>query len=392
MVGRQHAAIEAYGKAVPPWRKVKLEALQANTLNNQAFALSNVGYFDRAKRLAEDALEIRKQFGNRSAIGLSLNTQALIEMQDGDLHRAEALSKLALGQFKDSGDQRGIALARLALAEIRRRPVTEELLFTVQTEKRLKQAIQDAEAASRGFEKIHEQVRQVEALIQLGCVYRDFMYMRRKLPGPETIEDLLANAEDAFLKARILAGDNNLLTLDAWVREAWMYYYLAGKYEWIDKSENSEPARDALGKVEECLTAADKWIDAHFLSHRITTLNKPPRRENSVFDVLTQMAKIELLRGQMACNRFENRRSKEELCKAAKHYTLCLEYNHYANPGISFRAMRRAKDRIYARFKKFNASEWQLVYETVSKTEKVYELTPGGSAMRGFLDQNFGLQ
>ena len=240
MVGRQHAAIDSYGKAVPLWRKVKLEAAQANTLNNQAFALSNVGNFDRAKRLAKDALEIRERLGNRSAIGLSLNARALIEMQHGDLHHAETLSKLALGHFKDSGDQRGIALAQVALAEIRRRQATEgERLPAAAAEKLLKQAISRCEEPrAKGFEEINEQVRQVDALIQLGCAYRDLMYLYREHPGKQTVEELAGlGQKDIRGSTEIGQAKKDLQTLDAWVREAWTNYYLASYYRRIAKVE-----------------------------------------------------------------------------------------------------------------------------------------------------------
>ena len=115
--------------------------------------------------------------------------------------------------------------------------------------------------------------------------------------------------------------------------------------------------------------------------------------------MLTQIAKIELLKGQMAFNRFENCRNEtpgecaeadNAISEGVGYYTLSLEYDDIASPGFNFRDMRRAKDRIYERLKKLNASEWQIVYDAVSRSEIDYKLTPEKSAMSRFLKQNFG--
>ena len=114
---------------------------------------------------------------------------------------------------------------------------------------------------------------------------------------------------------------------------------------------------------------------------------------------LTQLAKIELLKGQMAFNRFENCRAEipgdcidadNAVCEGVEYYTLSMEYDDIASPGFNFRDMRRAKDRIYERLKKLNASEWQLVYKAVWQAETEYRLKPGKSAMSRFLRRNFG--
>ncbi len=308
-VGRQHAAIGAYGEAVRLWKIVELEAARATTLNNQAFALSNIGNFDRAKRLAEEALEIQERLGNRPAIGLGLNTSALIEMQDGDLDQALRLSKQALRKFKDAGDQRGIALAQIASAEILRRQATERKQLPAATaEGSLRQAISKAKTASRGFEKIKEQVRQVDALIQLGCAYRDLMYLYREYSGEQTVEELAGLATRAFEAARKLANEGSFQMLDAWVREAWMNYYLASYYRLMSRNPNLAHAADALAQVDACLDEANQLVGHYFPDYRITRDKgwEPRGPEMIALPVLMQIAKIELLNGQMAFNRFEN--------------------------------------------------------------------------------------
>jgi len=403
MVGRQHAAIKAYNKAVPLWLKVGLDAARATTLNNQAFALSNVGNFDRADRKSKEAIKIQERLGNRSAIGLSQNARALILMQHSDLRDAEDLSKTALRQFRDSGDRRGLALARVALAEIRRRRATEEeRLPATKAVKLLKQAIKDAKAAIKGFADIDEQVRQVEALIQLGCAYRDLMYVYRMYPGEQSVEELTDLARRTFNEARRLAAGDSLQTLDAWVREAWTNYYLASYYRRLAQDRNFELADDAISKVNACLDAANGLIDAYYPHYRITRKQGRLARqeEEIVIPALVQIAKIELLNGQMAFNRFENCRveiagecpeADIAIREGVGHYTLSMEYDDIASPGFNFRDIRRAKERISERLEKLNASEWQLVYEAVSATEEAYQLPLGKSAMSRFLELNFGL-
>ena len=402
MVGRQHAAIESYIRAVPLWRKINLEAQQANTLNNLAFALSNVGNFDRASRLAKDALEIRERLGNRSAIGLSLNTRALIEMQHGDLHQAQTFSTLALQHFQDTDNERGLALAKTALAEIRRRIATEgEDARVSDAEALLRHALADARGASDGFVRTGERVRNVDALIQLGCTYRDLMYVGRGHLARADVEELTRSARETFSQAWALAGDAGLQSLDVWVREAWTDYYLASYYRRIGQDRDEALAEEALARACASITAVSKLIQEHYPGYELTKIGGRTLRasEQVIMPVLTQLAKIELLKGQMDFNRYENCRAAnrgdcsevgDAIREGIEHYTLSLEYDDIASPGFNFRDMRRAKDRIYERLKKLNVAEWQSVYQAVEETERAYGLEIGRSAMSRFIEQNFG--
>ena len=98
--GRYHGAIGAYIKALPLWRAVKIEAEQANTLNNLAFAHAEIGDFGPARRQAQDALELRRKSGSWPQIGLSLNTLAQIAIREGLFVTARRYAEQAEALFR----------------------------------------------------------------------------------------------------------------------------------------------------------------------------------------------------------------------------------------------------------------------------------------------------
>ena len=125
-------------------------------------------------------------------------------------------------------------------------------------------------AAIESFEEINEQVRQVDALIQLGCAYRDLMYLYREHPG-QTDSGGVGGVlpEKHSMKHEDRQAKNDLQTLDAWVREAWTNYYLASYYRRIARDRNLALAEDAISQVYACLDEGNKLIDAHYPDYRI---------------------------------------------------------------------------------------------------------------------------
>ncbi len=100
-------AADWYGRAVTLWRQLEdeeeddlrrmaLRAQHANTLNNLAWALAELGHFDRALRMAEDALEMRQALGPAAPVAFSLNTLGMIETRADQPHRARVHCRRAL--------------------------------------------------------------------------------------------------------------------------------------------------------------------------------------------------------------------------------------------------------------------------------------------------------
>ena len=73
-----------------------------------------------------------------------------------------------------------------------------------------------------------EPSRRIEALIELGCGYRDWMKLRRRYQSDrDSVERLAQDSRNALEGAERLADKHNLLDLrlDALINEAWLDYY-----------------------------------------------------------------------------------------------------------------------------------------------------------------------
>ncbi|MEM3554744.1 MAG: tetratricopeptide repeat protein, partial [Candidatus Micrarchaeaceae archaeon] len=245
-LGHFHWAEEAYRKAVDLWRRledeeedglrrVALRAQHANTLNNLSWALAELGRLRQATTVCTDALEMRQALGPRAPVAFSLNTLGLILIRDDKPHRARTHCSHALAIFRDLDQPRGVGLASLALAEaLRRMSDVEHLYSPEEIAGFLRQAADHANDAVEIFEKVvPERPRLVEALIERGCVYRFWAWLRPKYePAPERedpdVGELFRRAEEDLRRAMDLAGEElPFRHLDAHVNLAWLYYYVA---------------------------------------------------------------------------------------------------------------------------------------------------------------------
>ncbi|GAB4534959.1 MAG: hypothetical protein Kow0063_18620 [Anaerolineae bacterium] len=404
--GRYYGAATAYEKALPLWRATKIEIEQANTLNNRAFALSEIGQIEAAWQQAWDGLELRERLGPRSPVGLSLNTLAHIKVQELDLDGALLFAERALTLFDRLGSERGRGLALKELAEAERRISDLAPHFPVETAGWLAKAAGHAKEAECIFrEKIKEPSRLVEALIEVGCAYRDWAKFRRvhpnlvaeeeKKPGSHaySVQELAERSQQALLEAADLAKQQGILyrQVDALVNLGWLRYYT----ELYAGAPGFDQAQASLEK--EVLTQVRQAIPG---SYRITerrtgTLGEMQGglptllSQRIISSFLVQLGKLELLYGQIAFNRFlqSGNQDIDALKEATEHYTLSLAYDTLFSDQI-FRDMRRGMDRMYERMKLLNPRELGVVYDTVLSVEEKYGL--GESRMRKFLRESFG--
>ncbi len=188
----------------------------STTLNNLAFAQAEVGRLDVAKRLAETALALREEAGPRSPFGLSLNTMAHIAIRGNFLITAREYAERACSLFQLLGEQRGEGLAKTALAEALRR--WGEQKGKIES---LQEAIRVAGEAVETFESLPAMDRVVEALIELGCAYRDLAKVVR---GPlrrdqerdtsritETVKENARKGQQALRRAADIAKSRGIL-------------------------------------------------------------------------------------------------------------------------------------------------------------------------------------
>lgn len=393
--GRYLGAIHHYEQARSMWRKVKIEGEQANTLTNLAFALAMIGEFGDAWRQGLDARDLRLVVGAPAFVGMALTALARIAIEENALDDSLRYLQQALPLFTEMQYARGLGLALIAQAETKRRMSTWMDYYPGQTAEQLAQAAQDAEQAIKIFEQIVEPARTVEALIEKGCAYRDWVkFLREKSAWVKDDErgsvpvwsPQLAKSCEAFEEAQRVAEKYNLhyLRADALVNLAWLYYYAGQESDTLQSLERAGsiiPQEYRIKPYQQDLGDPSSPDDE----------KEKEREKEAIIPFLTQLGKMELLRGQIAFNRYAQSRDtsvrREAIKDAIRHYTLAMAYDTQFRTQ-EFRDLRRAKDRMYERLKVLNAEEMRLVYDTVEEVQREFHLDP--SAMRAFLKRNFG--
>lgn len=395
MQGRHYGALKAYERALPLWKATGIRIEQANTLNNRAFALAEVGGFETAWQLAWDGLELRKGFGLREPVIFSLNTLAHIRIRSGDLRGAINLAKGAVEVFNLLDHKRGMGMALIAQAEAERRISDWSTHFPHESAGQLEMAAQHAEQAAQIFkEEVSEPERLAEALLEVGCAYRDWAKLRRdyteqylsegeKEKGAYSVEELVEKSKRAFVEAAEVTEREGIAHrhVDALVNRAWLRYYT--ELHTDVEAPDFEKARKSLEKE---LAQIEKRVPS---GYRITEERGRPEinREGAIVPLLIQLGKLEILRGQIAVNYFRITGDENALKEAVEHYTLSLAYDTLLSDDV-FRDMRRGMDRMYERLKELSISEMRTVYDTVEDVERRYRL--GHSQMSEFLQESFG--
>jgi len=71
-----------------------------------------------ARRNFQTAMELRTTLGDRRGVSVAINNMALLELDDGDLERAQGLFEQALAIKRELGEQRSIAIGLANLADV----------------------------------------------------------------------------------------------------------------------------------------------------------------------------------------------------------------------------------------------------------------------------------
>lgn len=385
---RYRQAIECYTAALPEWRALKNETEHANTLNNLAWALAEMGEFDQALRYAQDGLELRQNLGPRYPIALSLNTLGLIQVRNDQADRALENCEQALIFFQNLQHRRGVGLACIALAEAQRRmtraPGLRDPLRNIDL---LRKAERYAREALDVFPRdVAETPRLIEALIELGCVYREWARLRPTYQSNEdgSREELAERGQHALRQAAQKA--HGVLThqeVNALVNLAWLRYYI----------QDLEGARQIID--DQVFEIAEEYRTLEG-----PRLSRPP--DPNAF-IWVQLGKSQLLLGQIAFDRYQElnqqrrrsgaevERAEDFLRQAARHYTFSVAYDGlFAD---DFRDLRAGLDAIYRNLKKLNSRELQSVYQTVKQTTHDFDLDQDGPGrMQVFVEKSFGLR
>ncbi len=381
-LGWFHQAREKYVTAVEQWRlleqsekislrQLALRAQHANTLNNLAWALAELGSLRQAQTLCGDALEMRQRLGSQAPVAFSLNTLGLILLRDDKPHRARVQCERALGIFRDLDQPRGIGLASIALAEaLRRMSDVENLYAPEEIADLLRRATIHATDAVHIFrDVVSEKVRLIEALIERGCVFRFWAWLSPQYerdPEQDPDQETLARLSEQDLRqAMELAGEKLVFRrLDAHVNLAWLYYYLA-RFDLFAYSMAEEEAREAIASVPEAYQRNEQG--------GLPNPQDPDLPHRFYWSLL---GKAYMVLGQIAIQQLEEGRwqvdPEDTIKKAGYHYTVALAYEElFAH---DYRDIRRAMHRIYGRAKRRNQQELQWLYEGMDQAAQEFKL------------------
>ncbi|MBI3167645.1 MAG: hypothetical protein HYZ22_04155 [Chloroflexi bacterium] len=362
MQGEFGRATKWYLMSVPLWRELKFEVMAALTLNDLSWAEAEEGDFDIALSHCKDALNLRRQLGKPYLIGLSLNTMGLIEIRYGKPETAQFHCEQALEIFRRQEEARGIGLACLALAESLRRTTNTDL-FVYDEKKKfeyLTRAVELAEEAASIFtEKVKkEPLRLVEAYIELGCVYREWIHSLPK-DRPERIHHI-GLSRIAYEKAVKVARETGYeyRAIDALVNMAWLYYY-AGDFE----------------KARGILT---KNVRNHIGDEYLFTKEHGVVREMLNPWHWVQLGKANVLLGAMFFDEYLNTSkdsplAKQKLQQAAHNWTLSIAYNTLYSE--DFRDFKKGRENIYKRLSTLNSQEMKWVRESMERTHDEYHIS-----------------
>ncbi|OQY31378.1 MAG: hypothetical protein B6I38_05900 [Anaerolineaceae bacterium 4572_5.1] len=408
-------AAEAYAESLKFLRDTRYWSQQATARNNLARVLAERGLITRAVRIAQDGLKIRRgRIGSEAQIAYSHNTLALIYNKGRNSEKAWPQAALAMLYFRELQNTRGLGMSLLQLSEALRRLAGDSSPLQIDPPEAIFDiALRAVSEAAEIFSEGKEVIRQIEADIELGCVYRDYLrYLQKQTPLSDRhkrrIEQYGNRAVAALKRASETAkGKFSLLEFDALDDLAWTYYYIERSK---DKENNRQTQGDAQ-KVIDSILSRDDLIPRKIRFQKEEKPTWPHADESQVFAL---MGKIYTLQGRMAIERFKKRgediiakyddkeegrkavhndpEATETLKEAAEAFVLALAYNRLYSPRAAIIA--NTLDDLYNGLTSFNKIAMEDFYRYQNEAYKAYWIenlvTIDPTNLDDFLQQSFG--
>jgi tetratricopeptide (TPR) repeat protein len=358
--GKYQIAVEAYQRAIPLLRSLHNEKVLTDVLKNLAFALAELGNTVAAQRLIQDALGKAKQQGARYTEGLCWNTMVLIDIRAGELEKAVASAQKALTLFRDIRNARGIGLTCRSLTEAYRRLALLHKEDPWQQRKEIEEAKKYGEQAVEIFtQEFKEPIREIDALIEAGCAYRDRIRIERE--SFEVPAEWLRHAPDLSVdkvteylqRAAELARDTvPYRVVDVWVNLAMLSLYLE------DYSE-----------CEKRLYEAEEYVPREYKVQPQGPY-PPIGGENPGFWLA--LGKLYQVRAQALWLQYAKVLSQDNIENIGEWITLSTTYDELFQPQ-SFGA-RRGQDDLYGVLKSVSADVLREFYRAAWKATQKYGL------------------
>ncbi len=399
VLGQFRQASENYAQALRYLRGTGLDTQKAVVHNNLSRVLSEMGLNTRSIAICEDALELKKKMGTERQIAVSYSTLALIYNNALQPENAWVEAAKAIAYFRKLEEQRGLGLALYHLAEALRR-----LAVSVKPKENTPEQLFDAafEAITETvqiFSESPEGLRYIEALIEQGTLYRDYMFFIKddvRAVERGRFRQYRNQAVKSLKKALTLAEAGNFPRhkMDALVDLAYTYYYA-----------------DEIGDAEATIQATINLAPPEVILQKESLPPSPKLAEPYVFMLL---GKICTLKGQVRMDQFmakvsifketiydkqtrqrvihQDQATANLLQEAAEAFVLALGYSKlYSVRSPVFSVTLNA---LYNYLRKFNETEMADFYRYQRIARKVYNISdiqPEDTAdLELFLLQAFG--
>ena len=342
MLGHIEVAIDNYQKTLPHWRQQVMEVEQANTLNNLSFALSKKGEIAIGRRLAKDALTLRKTRGPGVPVVLSFSTLAEIEILAGNHLEAQTYATDALKLSKQMGHKQGQVLALLALAQSTRYFADPE------AKEDKEERIQLLEKSVDNCKQVLEMAEEIKPEESIRARYEKAASLREicrlKKESGEDYDTEQKKAEELFkqLLEETAAAKLWHRYFDIRMGKAWMVYYL----------------QDDSGKIEKELQnirIAMDTLEEDYKTYKISKTHWPLVSEISEISIVGQFARYHVLKGVLALD-------QKKFTEVGKQFTLAFAYDQLID--VNARDVQRGINVVYRRLRALNTKELLEVFES----------------------------
>jgi tetratricopeptide (TPR) repeat protein len=308
--GRNSQALAQYQRALPHFKTADIPDERADTLNNMAFTLAQLGMLDDAQEQAKRALVIRQQLDRRYLIALSHNTRGYIYTLQNHPMWGERECREALRIFEDLQELRGIGLACNALGfTLRKRGDQWKLGETIypfgEVEIYFDQASGYLRRAATLFSKhVDEPMRLWESYNELGSLYCDWGWLARQQDDEQTALDHYAHAIDFQKQARTIAEEHSLAfqIVDSYDDLAQVYH---DRYDLLTHMGRHAAARTDYALAEACLEKILAMVPQEFFFRPGQGLEGAPEPGDAYW---LAMGKVDLQQGIWAFRHIDQER------------------------------------------------------------------------------------
>ena len=368
-MGELKGARESYQQAINYLDSEDTRTILAVVRNELALTHADLGEYPAARSLLEQARAIESEFGTLYPIGLNYNTLALIDAQEQKFEDALKNAETALSFFGAIPSRRGVALANRAFAEIYRRNAAMESGSIIARQDSLRQAKIRIEPALQIFNDLNEELRYIDALIELGCIWRDLAALESS--DSSFIAEYAENAHSCFRD--VIANDSSTTDkvvvykkVEALVNLAILEYNL----------KNMQAAQSAVEQALE--TVGGSYI---FVTQGGRTTGE--KKDTPVTGFFRLLGKLHVLEGHIFLDAYQELSQRKVATRtqlddarktAAEKYLHALQY--YLLFNAKFPELEQAKAEIASKLGKLRSTELEDFTRKVEELEGTWGFKP----------------